>query len=643
MEHTEISRFKNCFTKNNIVLTLIIWLILLIEVAIILSIYYHVKVDDDNNIKNLVNETNNKIMSYLNLRIDEAIFIIKRNAAFFRIHGIYLSLDNYTDLLQDKFFPSRNNIQSYVWIPKISNDNMANFEMFCNKYVTPNYTIRQITKNDKNSSDIILEKANGRDYYYPITFVEPKFPELLQSIIIGLDLNKLDNDVNIIKIANNSANVTATFRINVAPNLKSNPYDHDFLLNYPTFIYPNDNNTNNILGYSSVIIHIGNIFSEATNNIGINRNDIDFFVFDSTLDNFTNIQSNNISLLYKENESEYNNIWILADMTMDNPYLLNYNYEIGLRKWTIMMKYSDRYIKASRNNLLIILPCILPIAFLLLDIMIIIFYKYLSSLREKAILEEKKANISSQMLGYVNHEIRNPLNVIKGLVCFILENMIKINNENDEKIKIDKIIFDTMISDLSTVAGSCDMLEHIITDILDIQKLDSGKLDLNNKWIHISHFFHDITKTISQKIDEKQTVNFKKSFEPDLVLYFDMYRMKQILLNFLTNAIKYTVTGEIILKIEKINDSYRFSVSDTGRGIREEAKSKIFQPFNQTNLEDASRYGGIGLGLYLCKMLAGVMHGTIGFESVLGSGSVFWVEFPEHIIKFDNCVASSRP
>lgn len=77
---------------------------------------------------------------------------------------------------------------------------------------------------------------------------------------------------------------------------------------------------------------------------------------------------------------------------------------------------------------------------------------------------------------------------------------------------------------------------------------------------------------------------------------------------------------------------FYISISDTGRGIPDEAKSRIFQPFNQSNPEDASRYGGIGLGLYLCKMLTERMGGKIGFESTFGQGSTFWVQFHENLI-----------
>lgn len=633
--HVNQVNFSLSFNKNNIILILLVSFLIVIEIAVIASITKYIQSDSDNTIINFINNTNNRVISYFDLKIDEVIFIIKRNAAFFRIHGIYMSSDNYTDFLQSVYLPSRKNIQSYMWIPKISYNNVENFEVFCKKYVSLNYTIKQIKQNFTDNSSSIFEKVSERDYYYPITLIEPVFPEPQQSLLLGLDLNIFNKVYNIIKIANSSSNATATFRIDIAQNIKQNPYNYNFLLNYPCFIYSNSTDTSKILGYSSALIHIGNILDEATRNIDldINRNDIDFFAFDLTTDGFTNVKDNNVSLLYKENKMEYTDIWSIEDINA-NKYLFTYNYNIGLRKWVFLMKYSDNYIHKSRNNLLIIFPCIMPIIFFLLDLVIIIFYKYMVSLKEKIILEEKKANISTQMLGYVNHEIRNPLNVIKGLVCFILQNMIKMNNENlEKKIKIDKITFDTIISDLSTVVGSCDMLEHIVTDILDIQKLDSGRLELDNKWVKIDYFMRDIHKTISQKIDEKQTITFKKIYDPDLMLFFDTYRMKQILLNFLTNSIKYTTDGEIILIIEENMDSFRFSVRDTGRGIHEEAKSKIFQPFNQTSPEDASRYGGIGLGLYLCKMLTGIMNGTIGFESTFGHGSIFWVEFAKCTIR----------
>lgn len=619
--------------KTHIIVGLVLLLALSIEIGFVVSINNYIKNNNDNDIKKNMEDTNDKIISYLNFKIQDMSYIIRRNSAFFRINGIYLSSDNYTDFLQNIFSPQGNG-PHYIWIPKISDKDIEDYETFCRKYITANCLIKQVKGNPNNRSDITFERANGRDYYYPLMFIEPKFPEPLQSILMGFDLNTLGNNFNIIKIANSSSEATATFRINLTPELRKNPHSYNFLLNIPSFIYLNSTDINKISGYSSVIIHIGDIFDEAAKNLdlSVGRDEIDFFAFDLTNDGYTNILANNISLLYKENKVEYNNIWFNRDIPVNEKSIFSYEYNISSRRWIILLKYSNDYIHNSRSDWLIIFPIIMPVIFVLLDLVIIVFYKFISSLKEKAVIEKKKANISTQMLGYVNHEIRNPLNVIKGLVQFTLQNMRQLDNEDANEINIDKSTFDTILSDLSTVAGSCNMLEHIVTDILDIRKLDSGKLELDNKWVKIDDFVKDISKTISQKIDEKQTIILKGIYDPTLILYFDVYRMKQILLNFLTNAVKYTAVGEITLGIEGGDNSFKFSVRDTGRGIHDEAKSKIFQPFNQTNPEDASRYGGIGLGLYLCKMLAERMDGTIGFESAFGKGSTFWVEFPKNII-----------
>ena len=606
-------------------------LILLIQIGITISITYFIKIGDDSKIITVIQENNNRVLSYINSSIEESTVIIKRNAAFFRINGIYLSSKNYTDLLQNTLSPKDINIYYYVWISKISNNSLDSFQMFCNNQIIDNCSIRQVVINPNNRSDVRIQKATGSDYYYPITFVEPPLSARVQSILIGLDLNTINNPNNIIKIAN-SSQITVTTRIKLFA--RPNPYSYDFGLNFPSFISINNTDLDKILGYSSVFVNIGDMLDQAikTLDLAIKREYVDFFLFDLTSDGYTNIQSNNLSLLYKENKSKYSNIWFSNDLVANNQSLFSYEYIIGARKWNIMLQYSDDYIKNSQTSLLIIIPCIILPVFLLLNLICVIFLKFIYSLKERAILEKNKNTASTQMLGYVNHEIRNPLNVIKGLVQFTLQKMIDFDHQTAEKINIDKDIYEAMVSDLSTVVGSCNMLEHIVTDILDIQKLDSGKLELNNQWIKIDCFVHDIYKTISQKIDEKQTIKFKTIYDPGLKLFFDEYRMKQILLNFLTNSIKYTMSGEIILKIEKTDVGFQFSITDTGRGIHDEAKSSIFQPFNQSNPEDASRYGGIGLGLYLCKMLTERMNGKIGFESTFGQGSTFWVEFPEKLI-----------
>ena len=623
--------------KRLAILIVVALSILAIEIGLIVGIYYYISHNNNNNINDIMSTVGENIINYFNFKIEGAKYIVAKNAAFFRIHGIYLSSENYTDLIQNDISPSKGNVESYLWIPKISNSTIDSYQNYCRKYVIENCMIKQLYY--FNRTQILFDQVHGRDYYYPLIFAEPKFPEREESILIGFDLNSNNITKSIISIANSSNNVSVTYRINLIQPL-DNPNSHGIIMNYPSFVDPKNFDANNIFGYSSALIRVGDILDETFKyvNFDINRQDIDMFVFDITIDDYVNIKKNNISLLYKENKKEYENIWFFTDINTQFGTIY-FNYQIANRQWIFYFKYSDNFIIKNNTNLLIIIPSAMAGTFFLTDIIIVILYNYYNSLKQKTILEEKKSTIATQMLGYVNHEIRNPLNVIKGLVQFTLKNIKDLDKKDSSPINIDKMMFDTIVSDLSTVSGSCNMLEHIVTDILDIHKLDSGKLELNNKIIDVKDFMKDIIKTVSQKIDEKQTIQLYTVYDPNIdQLYFDPYRMKQILLNFLTNAIKFTTNGSITIKIEEVDEKIIFSVKDTGRGIRDEAKNKIFQPFNQSNPEDSSRYGGIGLGLHLCKMLAERMGGNIQFQSTFGQGSIFWIDYPKNSFNIPNVI-----
>jgi signal transduction histidine kinase len=603
------------YFTGKIRISIIILICLVVETILITTIYYHLKNNSHHDTETLMINTNLNILSYINLRINQTKYLIERNAAFFRIHGVYLSGNNYTDFLQIDKQPSNQYVESYVFVPKISDSDLLDYQQFCKMEIFSDCMIKQF-----NYTNNTYVQAYGRNYYYPLLFMEPQLPPADQTRLQGFDFGSNNTTLKIINIVNNNAGLTASFRINLLRPDVMNPYSHGVLLIYPT--YANNYNTD-IIGYSFALIRLGNIFDEAIKNldITIRMKDVDIFIFDVTQDNYVNISSNNISLIYKANMKMYENIWFHTDLSDSDNYLFKYNFNLATRQWLICFKYSDYFIHRNADNLLIVIPCVMAGISILLDVIIVILYQFIRSIKHRSSLEKEKADISMNMLGYVNHEIRNPLNIINGLVKFQIENMRQYVSD-DGNVEIDRLMFDSIISDLSTVSGSCDMLEHIVTDVLDVNKLDLGKLELNNRNINMEEFMTDITKTISQKINEKQTVILKKHYDPNLVLCFDAYRMKQILLNFLTNAVKYTVTGSITIKIEQKENVYRFSVTDTGCGIRDDNKGEIFQRFKQTNPDDASRYGGIGLGLYLCKGLVERMGGVIGFDSISTDKSI---------------------
>ena len=161
-----------------------------------------------------------------------------------------------------------------------------------------------------------------------------------------------------------------------------------------------------------------------------------------------------------------------------------------------------------------------------------------------------------------------------------------------------------------------------------IKKLESGKLTFDYRPVKIDDLIKNLVKSIQQKINEKQSLELRLQYDNKIVIYVDIFRIKQILFNFLTNALKFTIDGYILILVEETDKVIKFTVEDTGRGIKDEEMKFIFSPFHQTDKDDSIRHNGIGLGLYLCKMLTESMHGTIGFESTYRKGSKFWVEFP---------------
>ena len=242
-------------------------------------------------------------------------------------------------------------------------------------------------------------------------------------------------------------------------------------------------------------------------------------------------------------------------------------------------------------------------------------------------VQKNRFIIVDRMLGYVNHEVRNPLNSINGLieVCLIkLENQRNFYNESHKNDIHDK--HSEMESNLYTAKRACDMLTHIVNDILDLKRIKDGKLVINKDYININDFVINLQKIILPKLNEVPGVEFIFQNPDNIIyIYFDEQRLLQILLNFLTNSLKFTEYGRITLVINKINKyTTQITVIDTGRGIPEKNFKNIFKPFEHNELNDSLR-SGIGLGLYLCKMIIDQTGDKIGFTSDLGDGSSFFI------------------
>jgi len=231
-------------------------------------------------------------------------------------------------------------------------------------------------------------------------------------------------------------------------------------------------------------------------------------------------------------------------------------------------------------------------------------------MKEKA---EQAAKAKSQFLSVMSHELRTPLNAVIGITHLMLQG----NPREDQQ------------EDLRTLQFSGESLLHIINDILDFTKLDSGKIELSAIDFNLRELSQSLYQSFSYKAREKGIV-FDVEYDEKMpfMVKGDNFRLSQVLNNLISNAIKFTREGSVKLKISLIEEKgaayvTKFCVIDTGIGIAEEKKDKIFEQFTQADSNTTRLYGGTGLGLSISAKLVELMDSAIVVESELGKGSNF--------------------
>ena len=240
--------------------------------------------------------------------------------------------------------------------------------------------------------------------------------------------------------------------------------------------------------------------------------------------------------------------------------------------------------------------------------------KKAEKLESEKIKAEAENLSKSEFLANMSHEMRTPLNGIIGMTELIQ------NTELDEK---QKNIFDTIVNESTA-------LVEIINDVLDFSKIEAGKLELENLTFEMRHMLESVSNSINLRA-QKKSLEFISFFAPDIPSFVsgDPGKLRQILTNLLGNSLKFTRSGEIFFKVEKINDfedkaKIKFSVTDTGIGIPKDKQKAIFSSFTQADGSTTRKYGGTGLGTTISKKIVELMGGEIGLESEEDKGSTFW-------------------
>ncbi len=568
------------------VLPFSVWLglsaLVAVQLAVLVPVIVTQRAKDEASVQDQLQGMTNEFASRLNQTIASFMYNVVRAAAAAPLSG-FLSQRGLEDAVQPEEDPRNTPATLYFWVPFVSAEDRGSWEQFYG------FNITHVVNNT-----VIPYKPFEGELFAPLTVFVPPFPRAANPLLIGLDLFSLSTPIfrNVSRfLIVPSALLPATL-VNRTENnygvgaVTRNKYGKGFMFGR--------------IGGQQLLEFSLNVPRQfvtlATFVLSTNATrQVLFYDVSPLLGNVTNVATFNVLPARSQFQTA--------------------NFSSFDERIMVAVRYDQQYAAQFGGNTWIILVAVLvPVCFLI-DVIFVILALFWQRRKALLSLEKRKRKDAQMMISYVNHEIRNPLQTILGLADLELE---KAREEENHRLS----------NNLSAIVRAAEFIEHIATDILDLRRVEEGKVELEMSDVDIDQFVSGLERTARSLQARREGVDFKVNVDIEIrTIQTDRYRLEQILLNFLTNAFKHTEKGLVTLSVSLATGSWvRFAVWDTGKGIPSEKKANLFQQFAQVSKEDAS--SGFGLGLYLTKMLVELLGGRVGFESTLGLGSVFWVDLP---------------
>lgn len=475
-------------------------------------------------------------------------------------------------------------IAAFEWAPMITNAQLDDFQTTLHNELGSQYYLKERSVQGQ------WQAVSPRAEYYPVQYINPL---KINESVVGFDLasNVLRNQALLSAKALNKTVVSESITL-----LQGDGTERGVLFFNPVLSEVND--PNSFKGFVVAVVNL-KVLSQALN---YNQN--------------TDITS----VFYDVTEPD-NPITFFDTPRQGTQLISQYKLEIGERVWQIELFQLVEH----GSWLMYWLAQIVGMLFVWLLITFLISVtgttilvreqvaKQTHILRQEKQKADEASQIKSQFLANMSHEVRTPINGIKGLHYLALQQQ----DWQQARRYIEQ------------ADGALSVLLRVLNDVLDFSKMEAGKLDLMQEPIALDKLLDEIINLVQFEVDIKSLeliLEIDSNIEPQLDS--DPIRLKQVLLNLLNNAIKFTAAGAITLKVWQQQDSLYFSVSDTGIGISQAAQQQLFQPFAQADSSTSRQFGGTGLGLSICKKLVELMGGTISLASKEGQGSTFTFTLP---------------